>query len=670
MTENELNNEQTENQQDTPVVTDSSADDVKSEAVEPQNETETNADNNEEVVAANVEATETPAPEAKAEVVEEEVVPAVPASHDEFDWTLGKRAEQNYQEVEYDKLYDMYDGTFKTLNEHEIVTGIVEAITDSDVVLDVGFKSDGLVSTSEFRDLMPDLKKGDEVEVYVLEKEDDRGQLRLSRKNAKLLRAWESIVSAHENDTLVTGTVISKTKGGLIANVFGLETFLPGSQIDVKPIIDYDAYVGVTMEFKVVKINEAIKNAVVSHKALIESDLEDQRQKIIAQLEKGQVLEGTVKNITDFGAFIDLGGVDGLLYITDISWGRINHPSEILENGQKLNVVVIDFDDAKKRISLGLKQLTPHPWDVLDEELKEGSSIKGRIVNIEDYGGFLEITPGVEGLIHVSEVSWSNQPVNAREYFQLGEMYDAKIVTLDREDRKMSLSIKQLQADPWDSIKDTFPISSKHSGEVKNLTPYGVFVELAEGIGGMVHISDLSWTKRFNHPSEYTRVGQQLEVVILGIDQEARKLSLGHKQIEEDPWDTFETVFPRGSEHTGTIIKRDDKGGIVALPYGLEAFAPNKYLKKEDGSNAQLDETLTFRIREFDRNDKRIIVSHADSWKLKKDEQYEQERQQKQTERKQTSERVRKTNKQSDKTTLGDLSVLSQLKKQMEEDEK
>jgi len=662
LAEDELVNKEAEDQpqESTPVVVETPEAAI-AETVEQQ--TETNTDSNDEVVATvETEVTETVA------VVAEPVV-EVEAAHDEFDWALGKRAEQNYQEVEYDKLYDMYDGTFKTINEHEIVTGIVEAITASDVVLDVGFKSDGLVSTSEFRDLMPDLKKGDEVEVYVLEKEDDRGQLRLSRKNAKLLRAWESIVSAHENDTLVTGTVISKTKGGLIANVFGLETFLPGSQIDVKPIVDYDAYVGVTMEFKVVKINEAIKNAVVSHKALIESDLEDQRQRIIAQLEKGQVLEGTVKNITDFGAFIDLGGVDGLLYITDISWGRINHPSEILENGQKLNVVVIDFDDAKKRISLGLKQLTPHPWDVLDEALTENSVIKGKIVNIEDYGGFLEITPGVEGLIHVSEVSWSNQPVNAREYFKLGEMYDAKIVTLDREDRKMSLSIKQLQADPWDSIKDTFPINSRHSGEVKNLTPYGVFVELAEGIGGMVHISDLSWTKRFNHPSEYTRVGQQLEVVILGIDQEARKLSLGHKQIEEDPWDTFETVFPRNSEHQGTIIKRDDKGGIVALPYGLEAFAPNKFLRKEDGSYAQLDETITFSIREFDRNDKRIIVSHSDSWRAKKDEEYRQEKEHKKTERKQTSDRVRKVNKQADKTTLGDLSVLSQLKKQMEETE-
>ena len=657
MTENELNNEQAEEQQESAVVTETT-EDASAETVEQQTETDVETPISE---PTDSEATEARIVEIEAEVKE--------AAHDEFDWTLGKRAEHNYQEEEFDNLFDMYDRTFKTINEHEIVTGIVEAITESDVVLDVGFKSDGLVPTSEFRDLLPDLKKGDEVEVYVLEKEDDRGQLRLSRKNAKLLRAWENIVSAHENDTLVTGKVISKTKGGLIANVFGLETFLPGSQIDVKPIVDYDAYVGVTMEFKVVKINEAIKNAVVSHKALIESDLEDQRQRIIAQLEKGQVLEGTVKNITDFGAFIDLGGVDGLLYITDISWGRINHPSEILENGQKLNVVVIDFDDAKKRISLGLKQLTPHPWDVLDGELTEGSVIKGRIVNIEDYGGFLEITPGVEGLIHVSEVSWSNQPVNAREYFRLNEMYDAKIVTLDREDRKMSLSIKQLQSDPWDSIKDTFPIGSKHSGEVKNLTPYGVFVELSEGIGGMVHISDLSWTKRFNHPSEYTRVGEQLEVVILGIDQEARKLSLGHKQIEEDPWDTFENVFPRGSEHTGTIIKRDDKGGIVALPYGLEAFAPNKHLRKEDGSYAQLDETLEFRIREFDRNDKRIIVSHSDSLKAKKDEEYEAEREKKSAVRKETTSRVRKMNKQTDRTTLGDLSVLSELKKKMEKSE-
>ncbi len=592
----------------------------------------------------------------------------VSIAHDDFDWSLGKRSVQLYAEDDRVRYEDQYDGTFKTINEHEIITGRVEAITASDIVLDIGFKSDGLVSTSEFRDT-PDLKIGDEVEVYVMQKEDKRGQLILSRKNAKLLRAWESIVNAHKDDTEIQGTVISKTKGGLIVNVLGLETFLPGSQIDVKPIIDYDIYVGKTMSFKVVKINEAIKNAVVSHKALIESDLEDQRQRIIAQLEKGQVLEGSVKNITDFGAFIDLGGVDGLLYITDISWGRISHPSEILELNQKLNVVVIDFDDAKKRISLGLKQLTPHPWEVLEESVKEAEVVSGKIVNIEDYGAFLEITPGVEGLIHVSEVSWSNQPINAREYFKVGEIHQAKIVTLDREERKMSLSIKQLQSDPWDSIADTFPVGSKHSGEVKNITPYGVFVELDEGIGGMVHISDLSWTKRFNHPSEYTKVGQQLEVVILGIDKEARKLSLGHKQIEEDPWDTFANVFPVGSVHEGTVIKKDDKGAIVALPYGLDAFAPAKHLRKEDNTSVQPEETIDFRIIEFDRNDKRIIVSHLELWRRKREQEDRSNKVEQLREKENTRNAAKNINKNVERSTLGDLDILSQLKAKMEEEE-
>ncbi|MGB0838721.1 MAG: 30S ribosomal protein S1 [Chitinophagales bacterium] len=619
-----------------------------------------------ETVAEAVEAVA----ETATEVVEEE--DTTPPSHDDFDWSLDKRSVQTYPDQEHDRFESMYDNTFKQINEHEIISGRVESITKSDVVLDIGFKSDGLVSISEFKDVIGDLKAGDEIEVYVLEKEDKKGQLQLSRKNAKLLRAWEAIVSAHKEDTVVTGTIISKTKGGLIVDVFGLETFLPGSQIDVKPIVDYDSYVGKTMEFKVVKINEAIKNAVVSHKALIESDLEEQRQRIIAQLEKGQILEGTVKNITDFGAFIDLGGVDGLLYITDISWGRINHPTEILQLNQNLNVVVIDFDDAKKRISLGLKQLTPHPWEVLSETLEEGSVVKGHIVNIEDYGAFLEITPGVEGLIHVSEVSWSNQPINAREYFKLGQDYDAKIVTLNRDDRKMSLSIKQLQPDPWDAIRENFPIGSRHSGEVKNITPYGVFVELAEGIGGMVHISDLSWTKRFNHPSEYTRVGNDLEVVVLNIDKEARKLSLGHKQIEEDPWDTFAGVFPIGSHHEGTIVKRDDKGGIVVLPYGLEAYAPAKHLKKEDGALAQLEESLTFEILEFNRDDKRIVVSHS---QVARSKDRAAKRAQKEESNRQagvTTERVRRNNKGNDKSkaTLGDLDILSQLKKKMESNER
>ena len=442
----------------------------------------------------------------------------------------------------------------------------------------------------------------------------------------------------------------------------GLETFLPGSQIDIKPIIDYDSYLGKTMEFKVVKINEVIKNAVVSHKALIESDLAEQREAIIGGLEKGQVLEGLVKNITDFGAFMDLGGVDGLLYITDISWGRINHPSEVLELNQKLNVVVLDFDEDKKRISLGLKQLQPHPWEVLGAEVVEGSAIKGKIVNIEDYGAILEIIPGVEGLIHVSEVTWSNQPVNAREYFTLGQEFEAKVVTIDRDDRKMSLSIKQLLDDPWSKVQELYPTGSKHSGEVKNLTPYGVFVELKEGIGGMVHISDLSWTKRYSHPSEFTKVGENIDVQILEIDMESRKLSLGHKQLEENPWDTFENVFPEGSYHEATVIKREDRGAIVQLPYGLEAFAPFKHIKKEDGSNAAVDETLTVKVIEFNRDDKRIIVSHQRYLEDIKREAEGEVRKERDEQKRQTRSAISRQNSKTESATLGDLGVFSELK--------
>jgi len=599
-------------------------------------------------------------------------------AHDDFDWDAGNELTLPYTKSEIDDWTVTYDQTFRPINDHEIIFGTVASITHADIVLNIGFKSDGLVSRSEFRDL-PDLKVGDSVEVYVESKEDDNGQLVLSRKKAKLLKAWEGIVDSYNNGSILTGTIISKTKGGLIVDVLGLETFLPGSQIDVKPITDYDIYVGKTMEFKVVKINEAIKNAVVSHKALIESDLEEQRQKIIGQLEKGQVLEGMIKNITDFGAFIDLGGVDGLLYITDISWGRVNHPSDVLENGQKLNVVVLDFDDNKKRISLGLKQLQPHPWDVLAGEIETGSTVKGKIVNIEDYGAFLEITPGVEGLIHVSEVSWSNQPINSREFFKLNEWYDAKVVTIDREDRKMSLSIKQLSPDPWQEIENEFPIDSKHTGIVRNLTPYGVFVELKDGIGGMVHISDLSWTKRYNHPSEFTKIGKDLEVVVLEIDKAGRKLSLGHKQVEEDPWDTFETIFPRNSVHQGTIIKSDSKGAVVALPYGVEAYAPKKHLKKEDGQFAGLDDEIEFMIIDFNRDDKRILVSHSNMFRKQKDEEMGSSRPKRDNrdnrdnkdrgDRKPKKERSQ-SNTNIHKSTLADLDVLAKLKQQLDTQEK
>ncbi len=602
--------------------------------------------------------------EDEIELEEEENPSPDPSSHDDFDWSIGKQHSQTYSEAELEKYTSDYDKALRILEENVIVQGKVTSFSGGDVVLDINYKSDGLVSASEFRD-MPELKVGDVVDVYIEATEDEKGQLVLSRRKAKLLKAWENLVDSYKHGTIIKGTVISKTKGGLIADCGGLETFLPGSQIDIKPILDYDAFVGKTMEFKVVKINEAIKNAVVSHKALIESDLAEQREHIIAGLEKGQVLEGIVKNITDFGAFMDLGGVDGLLYITDISWGRINHPNEVLELNQKINVVVLDFDENKKRISLGLKQLQPHPWDVLDESIKEGSVVKGNIVNIEDYGAFLEIIPGVEGLIHVSEVNWSTQPVNAREFFELGQEYEAKVVTIDREERKMSLSIKQLSEDPWSKITEKFPVGSRHTGEVKNLTPYGVFVELEEGIGGMIHISDLSWTKRFNHPSEYTKVGSNIDIMILETDLEERKLALGHKQLEENPWDTFENIFPVGSYHDVTIIKKDDRGAVVQLPYGLEAYAPIKHLRKEDRSMAEMDETITVKVIEFNRDDKRIVVSHSrylDDLKRKADDDVKR---QKGEYRAATDRNVRSQKSKLEKTTLGELDVFSQLKDQL-----
>lgn len=598
----------------------------------------------------------------KEEVVVEET------KHDDFDWDLGAKNEISYTEEEKAKYLEQYENALTSLGENEIVEAVIKSISDGDVILDLNYKSDGILSASDFRD-RPDLMVGDSVKVYVENLEDDKGQLQLSRKKAKLLESWDALVDSHENGTILKGLIVSKTKGGMIVDCSGLETFLPGSQIDIKPIIDYDQYVGKTMEFKVVKINETIKNAVVSHKALIESDLAEQRELIIKGLEKGQVLEGVVKNLTDFGAFMDLGGVDGLLYITDISWGRISHPSEILELNQKLQVVVLDFDENKRRISLGLKQIQPHPWDTLDETIGENSVVKGKIVNIEDYGAFLEIIPGVEGLIHVSEVTWSNQPVNAREYFKLGQEFESKVVTIDREDRKMSLSIKQLSNDPWSDIDEQYPIGSRHTGQVKNLTPYGVFVELKEGIGGMVHISDLSWTKRFSHPSEFTKVGNEIDVVVLDINKDSRKLSLGHKQIEENPWDTFEKVFPEGSYHDGVIIKKEDKGAIVQLPYGLEAFGPGRHLRKEDNTMPEVDETLTFKVIEFSRDDKRIIVSHTRYLNDIKKETEDNLDKEKVKERKKVDKIIKKQASSVEKTTLGELDAFSQLKSQFENTE-
>lgn len=595
-----------------------------------------------------------------------ETVLVAATAHDDFDWSVDKKNVTSYTKEEKEKYDSAYENTFRTITDGEMMQGTVVGITKTDVVINIGFKSDGLVSLNEFRDLQ-NLKVGDDVEVMVVEKEDREGHLHLSRKQARITRAWERIVEVHKTGEVVSGLVTSKTKGGLIVDIFGMETFLPGSQIDVKPVTDYDQFVGKNMEFKVVKINETIKNAVVSHKALIESDIEAQRMEIMSKLEKGQVLEGTIKNITDFGAFLDLGGVDGLLYITDISWGRINHPAEVLKLDQKLNVVVLDFDDEKRRISLGLKQLTPHPWDTLPETLVEGSLVKGKVVNIEDYGAFIEILAGVEGLVHVSEITWANTPINAKEFFKLGDEYEAKVVTLDKETRKMSLSIKQLTSDPWNEIENKFPADSRHKGIVKNITPYGVFVELEPGIGGMIHISDLSWLKRFNHPSEYTKVGAEIDVAILNIDKENRKLQLGHKQLEEDPWNTLQETFQIGSVHEGTISRKDDKGATVQLPYGLEGFAPGRHLVKEDGKTVVLDETAQFVVIEFDRNEKRIVVSHSRIWEQAKADEKEAVVKEKKADAAKTKKAVKEVQSKVEKTTLGDLGVLAELKKKMED---
>ena len=603
---------------------------------------------------------EQPAPAKK------EFIPPVQTPHDDFDWSVDKRNVTSYNKEEKEKYDHVYENTFKQINDGEMINGIIVGLTKTDVVVNIGFKSDGLVSLNEFRDL-PNLKVGDEVEVLVAEKEDKDGNLHLSRKQARTTRAWEKIVEMHKTGEIVTGLVTSKTKGGLIVDVFGMETFLPGSQIDVKPVTDYDQFVGKTMEFKVVKINEAIKNAVVSHKALIESDIEQQRAEIMGKLEKGQVLEGTIKNITDFGAFLDLGGLDGLLYITDISWGRINHPTEVLKLDQKLNVVVLDFDDDKKRISLGLKQLTPHPWDTLPETIKEGEVVKGKVVNIEDYGAFLEIFPGVEGLVHVSEITWANTPINAKEFFKLGDEHEAKVVTLSKDDRKMSLSIKQMTEDPWSTIENQYPEGSKHKGLVKNITPYGVFVELSPGIGGMIHISDLSWLKRFNNPNEYTKVASEIDVIIMSIDKENRKLQLGHKQIEEDPWNSLEETFGIGTIHEGTVTRKDDKGATVQLPYGLEGFAPARHLFKEDEKTVGADEIAQFVVIEFDRNDKKIVLSHTRIWQQAKEEEKQVELKEKRADADSTKKAVKNIQSKVEKTTLGDLSALVDLKKKMDD---
>jgi len=584
---------------------------------------------------------------------------------DDFNWNLDKRGAMVYTPEQRVEMLKSYDKALHRIEENQVIVGKVSSISGSDVVLDINYKSDGLISLSEFRDT-PGLAPGDDVEVFVESQEDSQGQLGLSRRKAKILRAWESIVDSFKNGTIIRGSVISKTKGGLIVDCNGLETFLPGSQIDIKPVLDYDQYVGKMMEFKVVKVNEQIKNAVVSHKALIESDLAEQREQILGSLEKGQVLEGIVKNITDFGAFLDLGGVDGLLYITDISWGRINHPTDVVALNQRINVVVLDFDEQKKRISLGLKQLTPHPWEVLSAEVGEGSTVLGKVVNIEDYGAFVEIQPGVEGLIHVSEITWGNQTVHAKEFFKMGQEVEAKVVSIDRSDRKMSLSVKQLTNDPWSDIEDRFPVGSRHNGIVKNITNYGIFVEFGDGVGGMVHISDLSWTKRYAHPSEFTKPGNPLEVVVLNIDNEKRQISLGHKQIQDNPWDAFDNVFPVGSYHEATVLKRDDKGATFQMPQGIEAFAPAKHIRKDDNTLLEPEETVTVKVIEFNKDDRRLLVSHTrylEDLKYKAEAAVKAERVKEDGE---SQAALADVQKKVEKETLGDLSILAQLREQLE----
>ena len=583
----------------------------------------------------------------------------------DFDWDKEDKGFGSYSDEERAKLEEQYASTFSSITQGEIIEGTVVSFNNRDVVLNVGFKSDGLVSFNEFRDIK-DLKVGDKVDVYVEAQEDSEGQLVLSRKRAKTQRSWEAINEALENDKIINGFVKSRTKGGLIVDINGVEAFLPGSQIDIKPIRDYDIYVGKTMEFKVVKINHEFKNVVVSHKVLIEDDLELQKAEIVSKLEKGQILEGTVKNITDFGVFIDLGGVDGLLHITDISWGRIEHPREVLALDAKINVVVLDFDDEKKRIALGMKQLTPHPWESLDTELAVGSKVKGRIVTVADYGAFLEIIPGVEGLIHVSEMSWSQNLRSPQEFIKVGDEVEAEVLTLDREERKMSLGIKQLTPDPWENIAERYPVGSQHKAAVKNMTNFGVFVELEDGIDGLIHISDLSWSKKINHPNEFTKPGEELEVVVLELDEENRKLSLGHKQLEENPWDTFETIFTEDSLHEGTVLKVSDKGAIIALAYGVEGFCPNKHSIKQDGTPLKVDDVDQFKVIEFNKDAKRIVVSHSRIWEEERSEARVEEFNARKKEAKAASGAVKKVKDSVEKSTLGDLDVLAQLKQQME----
>jgi small subunit ribosomal protein S1 len=607
--------------------------------------------------------------EEEKEKTEEVVAEKAEVKPEEFDWdALGKK-QDTYSAEERTKLEDVYGNTLSSIVEHEVIEGTVVGFSSREVVVNIGYKSDGVIPMNEFR-YNPDLKVGDKVEIYVENQEDTSGQMILSHKKARILKSWDRINEAFEKDEIINGYVKSRTKGGLIVDVFGIEAFLPGSQIDVKPIRDYDIYVNKTMEFKVVKINHEYKNVVVSHKALIEDELEQQRAEIISKLEKGQVLEGIVKNITTYGVFIDLGGVDGLIHITDLSWGRINHPEEVVELDQKLKVVILDFDDNKKRIALGLKQLTPHPWDSLDADLKIGDKVKGKVVVIADYGAFIEIAPGVEGLIHVSEMSWSQHLRTAQDFLKVGDEVEAVILTLDREERRMSLGMKQLIPDPWTDIREKYPINSKHQAKVRNFTNFGIFVEIEEGVDGLIHISDLSWSKKIKHPAEFTKIGEDIEVVVLDIDEENRRLSLGHKQLEENPWDVFETVFTVDSEHQGTVINVNDKGAVVSLPYGVEGFVPSRHLKKEDGSTIKAEETADFKVIEFSKDNKKIILSHTRLFEEDPREAKVREADKAKEDAKKAKRSVKKVNEKLEKTTFGDLDVLADLKTDMEKEEK
>ena len=587
----------------------------------------------------------------------------------DFDWgAIDKKEEVNSEQVK--QMTEQYEQTFKSFTEQDVIEGTIVSISDREAVVNIGFKSDGVIPASELR-YNPDLKVGDKIEVYVESQEDSNGQLLLSHKKARILKSWDRVNEAYDKQEIITGYVKSRTKGGLIVTVFdNIEAFLPGSQIDVKPIRDYDVFVDKTMEFKVVKINHEYKNVVVSHKALIEDEIEAQKAEIISHLEKGQVLEGTVKNITPYGVFIDLGGVDGLVHITDLSWGRVSDPKDIVELDQKINVVILDFDEAKHRIALGLKQLTPHPWDALDPNLKEGDHVHGKVVVIADYGAFVEVVPGVEGLIHVSEMSWSQHLRSAQDFLKVGQEVEAVVLTLDREQRKMSLGIKQLMPDPWLSITEKYPVGSKHTATVRNFTNFGIFVELEEGVDGLIHISDLSWSKKIKHPAEFTKIGDTIEVVVLEVDAENRRLSLGHKQLEENPWDVYESLFSVGTVHQGTVANINDKGATITLPYGVEGFAPMRHLEKADKSKARQGETLDFKVIEFSKENKKIIVSHTRVYQdTLEGERAKNESEEAKKERA-TKKTVKKINDALEKTTLGDLSVLASLKEEIEKEEK